>query len=350
MGYCYLVKLNHETVERNIPLIEKAAERAAGLCRQMLAYAGKAQFIPARVNLWMLVDEMVNMLKSTINQNTVITSRYSDDIPDIMGDASQIRQVVMNLIVNASEAIVETQGEIYVSLTNSVLISDQSEKDHFGNVIPPGRYICLEVTDNGCGMDDETKRRIFEPFYTTKFTGRGLGISAVLGIITAHKGALQLYSQQDQGTTFKVYLPVLDDASIMLEPPEALPQPAWQGSGTILLVEDEVQVTLIAKTMLNALGFTVIEASNGFEALEFYRANAADITLVLTDMGMPVMDGYELFLELKKLDPKLPIIISSGYGDTVITSRIPRESIAGLVSKPYGFDQLRDVLKSVLEK
>jgi len=171
----------------------------------------------------------------------------------------------------------------------------------------------------------------------------------VLGIITAHKGAFQISSQPGEGATFRVYLPVQkSDAAGDKAVQQVAPAP-WKGSGTILLVEDEEQVTFIVKTMLKALGFTVIEASNGKEALELYRTNVAEITLVMTDIGMPFMDGYELFRELKKLNPKLPIIISSGFGEKIVTSRIAREEIAGLLGKPYSFEQLLDVLKSVVE-
>ncbi len=351
MGYSSLIKMDYDDAEKHIPEIEKAAERAAALCRQMLAYAGKAQFIEDQINTWMLVDEMVTMLKTTIKQNVVIKPELCTDTHFITGDASQIRQIVMNLIINAAEAIGEEQGEICVSLARKEIQEGQSKKDHLGKVIPAGQYICFKVTDNGCGMDDETRCKIFEPFYTTKFTGRGLGMSAVLGIITAHKGALQLTSQPGKGTTFKVYLPIQNsdtagDDTIS----HAVPSVPWQGSGTILLAEDEEQVKLIAKTMLTILGFTVIEASNGKEALELYHNNAADITLVVTDIGMPVMGGYELFRELKKLNPELPIIISSGFGEADVTSRIPIDEIAGLINKPYSFDQLRKVLMDVVEE
>jgi CheY-like chemotaxis protein len=207
----------------------------------------------------------------------------------------------------------------------------------------------LEVVDSGCGMDSETRQRIFEPFYSTKFTGRGLGMSAVLGIIRSHKGALQLFSQPGQGSTFKVYLPVFNDGVCDVVSCQRVVQPPWQGSGTILLVEDEEQLLHVVKAILKSMGFSVIEASNGKLALEVYQKYAAEISLVLTDIGMPVMDGYGLFRELKKLDPKLPIIISSGFGDAEVTAHIPGDQIAGLVSKPYNFDQLREVLKSVVE-
>jgi CheY-like chemotaxis protein len=331
-----------------MPEIEKASERAAGLCRQMLAYAGKTQFVESHVDMTALVDDVLHMLKSTLPQNVTIKPYLTGDIPHIKADASQIRQIVMNLIINASEAIGEAQGDIRVALTKTDITTGQQEKDHLGKVITPGSYLCLEVADTGCGMDDETKQRIFEPFYTTKFPGRGLGMSAVLGIVTSHKGALQLSSQPGQGTTFKVYLPVQIGESVVESNEKSVPAD-WQGSGTILLVEDEPQLVTVAKTLLETLGFSVIEASNGVEAIEQYRKNAAEITLVLTDIGMPLMDGYELIAELKKLDPALPIIASSGFGDEDVISRIPPGDIAGLISKPYSFDQLRDVLKGVVE-
>ncbi|HIJ80869.1 MAG TPA: PAS domain S-box protein [Desulfuromonadales bacterium] len=349
MGYCGLTKMDYNTAEKHIPQIENAVERAAALCRQMLAYAGKATLTQTVVVMWVLVDEVVSMLKATIKQNAVIKTHYSADISSFTGDASQLRQVVMNLIINAAEAIGDVEGEIDVSLSKVEIKADQSEKDHLGMIIPAGRYICFEVNDNGCGMDDDTRRKIFEPFYTTKFTGRGLGMSAALGIIKAHKGSLQLESRLGHGTTFKVYLPVPISEFESEEANQKTASAAWQGSGTILLAEDEVQVKSIAIELLQILGFNVLDAANGKEALELYQQNAADITLVVTDIGMPVMNGYELFYKLKQFDPQLPIIISSGFGEGDIASKIPREAMAGLINKPYKFEQLREVLKGVME-
>jgi len=349
IGYCALIKMDYENAETHIPAIETAAGRAAELCRQMLAYAGKATLSRAQVDMRMLLDEMIVMLKSTISKNVLIKSELSIDIPMITGDESQLRQVVMNLIINASEAIGDVQGDIQVSLAISAIKAGQSDKDYLGKIIPAGHYLCLEVSDTGCGMDDETKRKIFEPFYSTKFSGRGLGMSVVLGIITAHSGALQLTSQPGQGTSFKVYLPAQSSICAGEEPLQQLSSIAWQGCGTILLVDDEEQVQLIASALLKKLGFTVIGASNGQEALEVYRKNTADITMVITDIGMPVMDGYALIRELKTLDPELPIIITSGFGDTEVASKISPENIAWVINKPYSFDQLREVLKGVVE-
>jgi PAS domain S-box-containing protein len=344
---CSLAQIRPNMTGDLLPEIEKAAQRAADLCRQMLAYAGKSHMNMKKIKMTALVDDMLKMLRSTINQNVVITTDISADLPVIIGDSSQLRQVIMNLIVNAAEAIGDAQGEVRVSLSKKVLNKDGAEKDYFGKIIPHGCYACLEVADSGCGMNDETYNRIFEPFYTTKFTGRGLGMSAVLGIIKTHNGAFQLSSEPGKGTTFKIFLPVQITAGE--ESLQHVSSATWQGSGTILLAEDEEQIKLVAKAMLETLGFTVIEASNGKEALELYRKNAADINLVITDLGMPVMDGYQLFRELKALRPDLPIIISSGFGDTVVESRIARKDRAGSISKPYSFDRLREELKRVVE-
>jgi PAS domain S-box-containing protein len=350
IGHCSLVRMRPDDAEVHIPQIETAAERAAELCRQMLAYSGKTHLVQSRVDLKALVTEMVLLMTSAISQNSTIKLDLADTIPTISGDASQIRQVVMNLIINASEAIGEKQGEISILLAKTAIQAGRSDRDHLGKTIPPGWYNCLEVSDTGCGMDAETRQRIFEPFYTTKFTGRGLGMSAVLGIITAHKGSLQLVSQPGHGTNFKVYFPAEnhDSEENKSIAPVAL-RADWKGSGTILLAEDEEQIQWLAKTMLEELGFTVISASNGREGLDLYQRHAAEIDLVVTDMGMPVMNGFEMFRELKKLRPDLPIIVSSGFGDADVTSKLGRDDIAGLIGKPYNFSEFSETLRRVVE-
>lgn len=351
IGYCSLAAFDPENAANHVSEIEKAANRAAGLCRQMLTYAGKAQLTMAMVDMRLLVDDMISMLTATLPRNVHITADRTAGMPPIYADASQLRQVVMNLIINASEAIGKEQGEVRVSLTETTIMAGHPENDYHGKPVPPGKYLRLVVTDTGCGMSEETKQRIFEPFYTTKFTGRGLGMSAVLGIIMSHGGALQLFSRIGEGTTFKVYLPVqardlADDGTI----PSTISSVPWQGSGTILLVDDEDEIRRIAATLLGRFGFTVLEAANGRDALAVYREHGAEITVVMTDVGMPIMDGYELCRELKKLDHRLPIIISSGFGDADVNAQVGGEAIAGVINKPYNPAMLQEVLQRVVER
>lgn len=351
MGHCSLAKMDPAHLESSIEQIEHAAERAAELCRQMLAYAGKSRLVREQVNLRSLVHDMVGMLRSTIGQNVLMTERLTEELPSIEADASQLRQVVMNLISNASEAIGKAQGLVRVSLDKVQLSPEQTERDYSGKVIPAGCYACLEVADNGCGMTDEARRRIFEPFFSTKFAGRGLGMSAVQGIVTAEGGAIQLFSREGEGATFRIFLPLPVAASA---PPEdrllSGPDPHSGQQGTVLLVDDEEQVMAIATSMLEAMGFSVIPAADGKEALELYQEHAGRITLVFTDLGMPVMDGYQLLRELQKLDPDLPVIVSSGFGEVEVVSRIGSTHIAAVINKPYRYEQMREVVGRVLKR
>ncbi|GFO66992.1 hypothetical protein GMLC_05710 [Geomonas limicola] len=347
IGYCSLMELNPGDTRMYLPEIVKAAERAGGLCQQMLAYAGKVRVSSSTFSLSELVREVAGMLKTTLKHNVTLTKRVPSDFPSVTGDASQIRQVVMNLILNAAEAIGTEQGEIRVTLRHAVLTAGEPEFDYGGQAVPAGSYLLLEVADNGCGMDEETRARVFEPFYTTKFAGRGLGMSAVLGIMKAHRGALQLETESGRGTSFRVYLPVsgASEAVAAVEPTPPQSVEPWRGEGCVLLADDEEHVLLVVRTMLTALGFSVIEAVNGQDALEKYRIHAREISLVVADLGMPVMDGYQLIRELKSLRPDLPIVVSSGFGDAEVAASIPREQIVGVVCKPYTFEQLREVLR-----
>ena len=349
-GYCSLLSLEEERCADYLPEIARAVERAAELCRQMLAYAGKTKFVRTRIDLVALMGEMVGMLRSTLSQNVVIRFDKSVDFSPLLGDAGQLRQVVMNLIINAAEAIGEAQGEIRVVLGRTRFAGGATDADHLGKEIPPGNYACLEVSDSGCGMDEETRLRIFEPFFTTKFSGRGLGMSAVLGIINTHGGALQLFSLPGQGTRFRIYLPLLEEAGAGDAPlPQSAAPVRWRGSGTVLLVEDEPMVRGLASTMLQRLGFEVVEAADGMEGVARYRERAAGFSLVVTDLGMPVMDGYQMLRELKRLDLAIPVVITTGFGDVDVASRISGAEFAGFLGKPYNFSQLEVVVRRVMD-
>jgi signal transduction histidine kinase len=208
VGGCSLIALDHASAESIVPIIEKVSTRAANVCSKMLAYAGEAPFIKSQVDMLDLVNGVFNELASSISRNLELKPELATNVPPVMGDYNQLSQIVMNLIINAAEAIGDTRGEIRVALTSTTIARDQLERDHLGRIIPYGTYVCLEVADNGCGMNDKTRQQIFEPFYTTKRAGLGLGMSATLCIIMAHGGALQLSSKLGQGSTFKVYLQV----------------------------------------------------------------------------------------------------------------------------------------------
>jgi len=352
LGHCYMA------IEDLIPAgdfkstfkrIETAGNRAADLCRQMLTYAGKSPQTQTQVNLSLLVDEIVKMLQSAIKKNVTILLDLKRDVPEIKGDTGQIQQIIMNLIINAAEAIGEADGTIRVGLEKTVVASDQTSTDAFGSSINAGIYSSLVVSDNGCGMDEETQKRIFEPFYTTKFTGRGLGMSAIHGIIKSHEGILQMNSSPGSGTTFKILFPVPVAASDCIPVTSTGSVPSEKTGGTVLLVEDEQALLVMGAAMLEVMGFLAITASNGSEALEIYRARGGEIDVILMDLIMPVKGGIAAYHELRGINPKVPIIICSGYGVEAVEDVIKNDPYAGFMHKPYKPDELRNLVAGMIE-
>lgn len=346
LGYCYLARedlVPEQSYKEHFQQIETAGNRAADLCRQMLTYAGKSTLVKTQVDLWPLVDEVVKMLQAAIKKNVTIEIDLRHNVPEIKGDTSQIQQIAMNLIINAAEAIGDANGTIRVVLSTAVFEADQREIDTFGTVILPGIYACLEVTDTGSGMDEETQKRIFEPFYTTKFAGRGLGMSAIRGIVTSHEGILHLTSTPGVGTTFKVCFPVPEPFD-SAETASTAAVHSEKGIGTILLVDDEQNLRDMGAALLEAMGFSALTAQHGREALEIYRECSSGIDMVLLDLIMPVMGGIETYTELRKAAPTLPIIICSGYGIETVADVIENDQHAGFVHKPYRPAQLREMM------
>jgi two-component system, cell cycle sensor histidine kinase and response regulator CckA len=349
LGYCYVIKDNAASSSSNadyVQKIEDAANRAGDLCRQMLSYAGKNELQHSPINMYSLVEEMVKMLHSGIKKNVIIALDLRD-VPVINADRSQIQQIIMNLIINAAEAIGDNSGTIRISLKEEVP-AVQADTYFTGNNILAGRYVCLEVSDNGCGMDKETQTRIFEPFYTTKFAGRGLGMSATLGIIKSHDGALQLSSIPGDGTTFKIYLPLSGVSDSADKRPTAGQTPVAKGSGTILLVDDEEELRVLGSIRFKAIGFSTIIAANGFEALEIYREQGGEIDLILLDLLMPEMDGIETYHRLREVSMTIPIVFCSGCSIKDLSAHILDDEHAGFLKKPYESDQLRTVLVEML--
>lgn len=347
LGHCYMVKEKVDTGMSDITRIdqiETAANRAADLCRQMLAYAGNSPLLNVRIYLWLLVDEIVRMLQSAIKKNVTIKLDLKRDVPEISGDSAQIQQVIMNLIINAAEAIGDNNGTIMVGLKKINIQAGQLEIDFLGKVISAGEYACLEVCDDGCGMDENVSKRIFEPFYTTKFTGRGLGMSAILGIIKSHNGSLQLSSKPGVGTAFKVYFPLPDKVAAVKSEQKPLHAPFDNLNGTVLLVDDEGALRTIGSALVNTMGYKAITAVNGSEALSLCKARGGEIDLVMLDLIMPEMGGVEAYHELRKINKDMPVIICSGYGAESVSTITATDDNASFLHKPYNSTELCRVL------
>jgi len=268
------------------------------------------------------------------------------NLPAVDADATQIQQLVMNLVINGAEAVGDQNGSVRVT-TRSQHVDESwlaaSETEEIG----PGEYIAIEVQDTGCGMDEETRRRIFDPFFTTKFTGRGLGLAAAMGIVRGHKGAIKVYSAPGRGSTFKILLPIVDAAARAPERHPAEPR-AEVGTGTILVVDDEEVVRRTAKSALQRYGYTVLTAENGHEAVEIYRGMADRVAMVLLDMTMPVMGGEEALRHLKTINPGVRVLLSSGFNEVEAIRRFTGKGLAGFIQKPYTAATLAEKVRGVL--
>jgi PAS domain S-box-containing protein len=347
-----LLKLPPENpVCENIHSIETAAVRAADLARQMLAYSGKGRFVVEALDINRAVEEMIHLLQTVISKQVVLKFNLAENLPAIAADATQIRQVIMNLITNASEAVEKSSGVVTVS--TGVVNADRPSylaETYLDEDLPVGCYTSIEVADTGCGMDPETREKIFDPFFTTKFTGRGLGLAAVLGIVRGHKGAIKVYSEPGQGTTVKVLFPCTRDAAdATTGAAEATPaRDDGRGHGTILVVDDDESVRTLAQLGLEEAGFDVLVAGDGREGVRVFQQHADEIRAVVLDMTMPHMGGEETFRELRRIRPEVRVILSSGYNEQSVTNRFVGKGLAGFIQKPYRPSALTAKLRELL--
>jgi PAS domain S-box-containing protein len=332
---------------RNLEAIQKAGQRAADLTRQMLAYSGRGQFVVRNLDLTTQVEEMLHLLEVSLPKTVLLNVDLRKALPAVSADASQVQQVIMNLVINASEAIGDDSGAITLATGAQHVDAAAMGKMLVGQDATPGMFVYLEVTDTGCGMDADTLSRIFEPFFTTKFTGRGLGLSAIMGIVRGHKGALQVYSEMGQGTSFKVLFPAMDICveSLATQGLEA----SWAGSGLVLVVDDDETVRAVARQALELKGFQVLDAHDGLVAVQLVKEQAGAIGLVLLDMTMPHMGGEEAYREMRLIQPDLPVILSSGYSEMEAMSRFRDKGLKGFIQKPYGPRELVAKIQGILE-
>ncbi len=335
-------------VREPVEQIKLAAQRAADLTRQMLAYSGKGRFVMQRINLNSVITEITQLLQVSISKNASLKFNLAPNLPPIEGDVTQIRQVLMNLIVNASDAIGDKQG--IISLTTGTVYADH---DYFmGSFmapdLPEGQYAYVQVTDDGSGMDKETQQKIFDPFFTTKFTGRGLGLAAVLGIVRGHKGAIKVYSEPGQGSVFRVLLPVKEMPHETEKPLNETLKP--KGNGTVLVIDDEEVVRNVTKRMLSRIGYNPLLAEDGPSGTEIYKHNKENIVCVMLDMTMPRMSGEETLARLKEINPDVRVLLMSGYSEQEASNRFNGKGVSGFMQKPYTPQDLQEKLSEILEQ
>jgi nitrogen-specific signal transduction histidine kinase/CheY-like chemotaxis protein len=325
------------TLRGYLDAAEKQSLKAGDLCKQMLAYAGKNQPRLVPVDLESLVDEVARIVPLSNSGPFTIRVDHAGKIPAISGDALQLRQAVLNVVLNAIEAFDGRPGA--VRLATDLVTLDPGETD-----LAAGSYATIEVRDDGPGMSAEVVARIFEPFYTTRFPGRGLGLSAAHGILRNHRGAIRVVSRPGEGSRFTVLLPTKDVQPRL----GAKPAGSFACGSEILLVEDEEGVRTTLAHMLEALGFRVRVACNGTQGIAFFHECSADLRAVLVDFAMPEMTGDQFVRELRRLDPKIPIVLMTGHDIDEMDERFGDMALAGILRKPFRMDKLESLLRTVL--
>ena len=326
----------------NLKDVERAALQAAEVTKQLLAYSGRRRFEKKEFDLSVLVEGMIRLLRVSVSKNAVLKSEFARDLPAIAGDPSQIRQVVMNLITNASDAIGDKPGEIIVKTGRS-----RTGEDRDGGMTERD-YIYLEISDTGCGMDAETQEKIFDPFFTTHGLGRGLGLAALQGIVRSHHGFVELESERGRGTTFRIFFPALS-MPVETAKEERPSFDQWSGGGTILVVDDNAAVRRLAETVLTRCGFEVLIARDGVEAVEVFREHTESISVVLLDLTMPRMGGAEALDEMLRICPSARVILTSGFDQEDVPARFS-DKLLSFLHKPFRIEDLVEKVREVLEQ
>lgn len=339
-------------LRRRILTIKKAADRATDLTAQMLAYAGKTdpQLVPLDVSEAMSDIEL--LLESAAGRRADLNFSLDPSLPVVRADRVQIGQVVMNLVTNAAEALGPDSRRIDVRTKMLAADRDLLRTFHLGSHLEEGRHVCIEVSDDGEGIDESVRERIFDPFFSTKLTGRGLGLAVVLGIVQSHGGALQIESERGRGTTFRIILPpargaVLDDVPEIAQLSEC--DAGWQGQGTVLVADDDAGARELTQILLERAGFDVLCAVDGIEAVEIFRHDAAEIVAVVLDNTMPGMSGSEALEEIRKLQPDVPIMLISGYTRERVEESLLARGGVRFLHKPFDGEKLLAVLRALLE-
>jgi len=324
--------------------------RAAVLTRQMLAYAGRGHLTTKMIDLGEVAEEMIHLVRASLPKKIEVLTDVETNLPPVLADPAQVQQIVMNLVINAAEALDPEQGgriSVYVAAMHCS--EDFLRQSRTLDRIPEGNYVCLQVSDTGCGMDETTLSHIFDPFFTTKFTGRGLGMSAVIGIMRAHNGAVLTKSTPGMGTTIRALFPVSMMSETVMENGNQ-PDNASKNSDhdCVLFVDDEPDMLDLGVLMLEHLGCRVFTAADGVEALEVFREHAADISCVLLDLNMPHMDGLQTLQMLRSIKPDVRIVLASGYGEKELKARFKGYDVDAFIEKPFNMQTLSATLQPAI--
>lgn len=349
MGYASLARHSEPTdaeLTDHLLKIEGSAARAAELCQQMLAFSGRGQFIIEPVDLNKTVRDTLPLLQGSLPSRARLELALAPEPAMALGDVTQLRQIAMNLILNAGEALPPAGGDVIVRTAVRWMDQPELSTARVGSDLPPGRYVVLEVRDSGCGMDAQTLARIFDPFFTTKFTGRGLGLAAVLGIVRGHSGALRIESEPGHGSTFSLFLPA--SADVVSTPPKGNSATPWKHVGRVLVIDDEPPVRDIAAQLIRSFGLAVTTAENGSEGVELFRANPGEFDLVVLDQTMPGMDGIEALAALRAISPTVRVILVSGYNESERVAELSKGAPLLFLQKPFSRSKLGHHLRSLL--
>jgi two-component system, cell cycle sensor histidine kinase and response regulator CckA len=333
----------------NITKALKAAERATDLTRQLLAYSGKGKFVTEDFNLNRLVEENAQLLELSLPKTTELRYELEGSSLIIHGDVGQVQQIIMNLIINAGEAMGPNPGHITIRTTHVELAESDTEYWKYTNhPLPPGEYASLQVSDTGQGMRPEILARIFDPFFTTKFTGRGLGLAAVLGIIRGHHGGVRIKSNRGIGTLFEIVFPIVDSPSTA-ELQGMKSRSVIDGRGrTILVIDDEPSILELLNDVFTEARFVVLTAMNPHEGIELYRQHQPDVSIVILDYSMPGMDGRVAFSELRKINPSVKVLLCSGYMEEEMKSAFGEMRPNDFIKKPYKPIDLLEKVASII--
>ncbi|MBW2408692.1 MAG: response regulator [Deltaproteobacteria bacterium] len=333
--------LENEKVLNDIEYVQPAIDRMSNLTSQLLAYAQEGKYHPQKLSLNDIVQDTLPNIQHTLDSSIKFDLKLASDTWPVDADLLQMQMVLAAMLTNASEAL-EREGRIRIS-TRNIYIDDVTSK-HFAD-LSPGRYVSLQIKDNGKGMDEKTRQRLFEPFYTTKIQGRGLGMAAAFGIIRSHDGWIKVDSEIGRGTLITVYLPIAADVHVQEKNDEVSVAP---GTETILLVEDDDIVVEITRKMMTRLGYQTRVAQNGEEAVRISDNPDANFDLVLLDMKLPDMDAKQIFFSLKNAHPETKVIIFSGYAIDGPVQEILDAGADGFIQKPFSFSTLSSQLRAVL--